>query len=854
MKTARIALRKVIIGTLLAAALAFPKAAWAAAGAKITCYSGATCTVGEFLYDDSYAPIDSASCVINSLYPDASTFLNIGVSSPASVGWYSHSFTAPTTTGYYRTQICCTSGEDYLCLDKSFDVATAAATIASTDEIAEAVWGYSTRTMSGFGNLTADIWGYSSRTMSGFGNLISDLWGHSSRTLTGTQATNITSVTNNVASIEKTVTEIQTQLEQVVNKPVIQNYLENVPDLGAKINETKTTADMLFMNNQYVISQAGLLQLKWKTLSESELLENIAGLNSVLGEETDGSSTGSIFGQIAWLKNSWTWPLVEEVFDQTKAVKAALASVETKLGEEGKSTSAKKELKNLNYYLATLEKLIGDSTNLSGQKTLFGKLRETRELAEVFDSRETEVNELLANWKSNENKETQNKIDTLFKKVIAVNRISQASAAFSPKGGGSSLEKQLKNRLLGLRALITANRLLLAMGANTPFANTWLEEGSMVFKSLVTNPSKIISQKVTLKYYLPAEVKKENIIETDEGLTVSFDSEKSQYFVEGEFNLRPGETQTVAVKVADIWVISDDEVNGLRKQAEELSRPLKKTSYFAQGVTLKSDIDVSLDKILVLQEGKVTPEEKIRAYREAQIELNAAKAKMDKLKELVTQAGSAGNLLGFVGGSQTMAVWGLIIILLAGFVFLAIYMRIIMNNNHYQNSKTHEEENKTGEKEAGKSSSPLRIKAGQVIKMAAVFLVFGALTAVVSGIIVRKITLSSLPAEKQVFAQSDLSVETENQQTPEVEDLSVEEPKDEEKKEEWIKISVPSGGVINIRESPDLSSRILTQLTSSQEAEKLEITNEWVKVSLPDEDDPQEPLVGWVSDSFVSSE
>ena len=98
MKTARIALRKVIIGTLLAAALAFPKGALAAAGAKVTCDSEATCTIGEFLYDDSYTPIASASCTLTSLYPDGSAFLGVGLTAGVE-GWYSHGFTAPETTG-----------------------------------------------------------------------------------------------------------------------------------------------------------------------------------------------------------------------------------------------------------------------------------------------------------------------------------------------------------------------------------------------------------------------------------------------------------------------------------------------------------------------------------------------------------------------------------------------------------------------------------------------------------------------------------------------------------------------------------------------------------------------------------
>ena len=138
-----------------------------------------------------------------------------------------------------------------------------------------------------------------------------------------------------------------------------------------------------------------------------------------------------------------------------------------------------------------------------------------------------------------------------------------------------------------------------------------------------------------MKYYLPVEVKKENIVLVDDELSVKFDAEQNKYFVSGEFTLAPGATKTVSVTIDDaVFTISEEQVNSIRKQAEQLSEPLKSTSYFAQGVTLKSDIDVSLDKIVILQKSAITPDEKIRAYREAQIELKAAKDKTDRLKEI----------------------------------------------------------------------------------------------------------------------------------------------------------------------------------------------------------------------------
>ena len=129
------------------------------------------------------------------------------------------------------------------------------------------------------------------------------------------------------------------------------------------------------------------------------------------------------------------------------------------------------------------------------------------------------------------------------------------------------------------------------------------------------------------------------------------------------------------MRTSDIWFVSTEELQSLKKQTDSLLKPLEKTAYFAQGVTLQSDIEVALDKIKFNQERAETPEEKLFTYSESVIELKSVKQKIDKLKDISSQVSSTGTMLGFVGATQTLAVWGLIIIMSAGFVFLMIYMR-----------------------------------------------------------------------------------------------------------------------------------------------------------------------------------
>ena len=122
----RVTKKILAVSILTTAALAFPGNTWAAVGNNQICAPSTSCTIGEFVYDDSYAPLNSAVCTITSRYPDGTLFLNSQSLTYASEddGWYSHSFTAPSTTGLYRTTIRCTVDGNQMAIDKSFEVKT----------------------------------------------------------------------------------------------------------------------------------------------------------------------------------------------------------------------------------------------------------------------------------------------------------------------------------------------------------------------------------------------------------------------------------------------------------------------------------------------------------------------------------------------------------------------------------------------------------------------------------------------------------------------------------------------------------------------------------------------------------
>ncbi len=595
---------KLVAAICLAAALAFPKFAEAAAGGVQVCAPNTSCVIGEFLYNDEYAPIPSASCNITSKYPNGNVFINNEslTPSPSEDGWHAKSFTAPAELGYYPTQVCCTVDGQALCIDKSFEVKEAQSGTNSED-IASAVWNYSGRTLSSFGSLTADIWNYSTRSLSTFGSLVSDIWNNATRTLTKsdladggnlatkadvenikiTNTTEITNITNTTNDIKSSVEQTQIMVDKLLNKPIIENVLEVESfDFGGRLGETKTVAGGLYINTRYLTSKTGALVSNWNKTTAREALGTLEEVTNLLGEEGD-TKTDTVLGGVAWIKASWGLTQSDQMIKNLKAARGNFAKARSDLAG-GRTQSAYTEVKAATRSLLLAEQVLGTSSDTVTKNTLYAGLNSIENSYMAFDQKEKEADKVLAALaESADAKKTEKELGGLVKQVLSLNKIPKITLkSLNIKSSGNPV-KDIKNQILALKGLIRTNKIFIA-SAGRVVASTWLEEGSVVFKTLATNPSALSSQEVEIKYYLPCEVKEEDIIETDAGLSVKYDAEKDQYYVEGKLTLAPGESRTVSVGVDDVWELTDEKLESLVLQTEELYKPLEKTAFYAQAV------------------------------------------------------------------------------------------------------------------------------------------------------------------------------------------------------------------------------------------------------------------------------
>lgn len=702
------------------------------------CKTNSSCIIGEFLYDDNYTPIATASCTLTSRDPSGEVFLNSVAMTAYSDGWYSYTIdTTGEEEGLYRSQMCCTHNTEYLCIDKSFYIGPS---YMSSSEVAGAVWDAQTsshNTTNTFGAnlqnpvLTAsEIWGYTNRTLSSFGSLIDEIWNYADRSLT--------SFGSLIADIWNNTTRTLTSA-----------------DLG--------TGQLATLNNLEIATQSAVLSIK-----------------------TDESyDLGDIIGSID-----------------------------------------------------TIATTLGTSSDASGTATLFGHLRGIQQTLDRLILIDNNIENLTEKWGSYDAEDIYDKVKNLSSDISAINTVSNVSSILTISESNASDLTYLKNKIAALKAVVDVNKTLLTKISEQPIIKTWIEEGSIIFKTLITNPSSTLTQKVPLKYYLPREIKEEHIIKIDPDLTLDYDAIQEAYFVFGEFELKPNETKVLSVETQDIWKISNEEILSLRNQAENLIKPLKNTSYFAQGSLVKADIDASLDKIERLQKEATTPQGKIRAYREAVEEKQKVLDKIETLKTLVSSASSLGSVFGFVGGAQTLGMWGLIIVFIAGFVFLALFMKNLNQKNpSYDIEEKEEKENFSLPKSSFLSPKQFLLIlisiSTSLLVITGSFVLIPKVQKYLSSQPINNTSLISLPTATPFPTPFDKTYSNELESPPETITISEEDQVlgQEQSKEAQVVIS-PSQSPVNIRSGPSLEDKVIGKITKTQILRVLDESQDWIKVDL----------------------
>ncbi len=149
---------------------------------------------------------------------------------------------------------------------------------------------------------------------------------------------------------------------------------------------------------------------------------------------------------------------------------------------------------------------------------------------------------------------------------------------------------------------------------------------------VVVNAAEDESKDYTVKYYLPKELKSEDILDPA-GLNLDYDTDKQAYYVSGTINLASKESKTIKIEVKDVWKVSKEEVESFKKQIDENLKRIQNTSNYETGKVLKNTLIQQLDNIVAQQESfSGDTERRIETYRSNVDQLKKIKDKISSVE------------------------------------------------------------------------------------------------------------------------------------------------------------------------------------------------------------------------------
>lgn len=195
-------------------------------------------------------------------------------------------------------------------------------------------------------------------------------------------------------------------------------------------------------------------------------------------------------------------------------------------------------------------------------------------------------------------------------------------------------------------------------------------DASITMRLMAVNPADS-EQTVPLKVYLPIEVKPEDIIYKDD-LSVAYDAQQGNYYVFGEYQLKPKETLEKEIEIKDVWIIDANQIALIRQEAKEILEQFKKTNFFERAQLLYNGIDKKLKEVQEMQDASnASPSYKISNFRNGVSLLNSAKADLLAAKTLLSEVAPKG----MAGLTWKVILFIIIFIGILGVGFFFIWQR-----------------------------------------------------------------------------------------------------------------------------------------------------------------------------------
>lgn len=180
--------------------------------------------------------------------------------------------------------------------------------------------------------------------------------------------------------------------------------------------------------------------------------------------------------------------------------------------------------------------------------------------------------------------------------------------------------------------------LVIAVRAEAAGAATAREPVTM--KVVAVNPSAEKSRTVPVRIDLPQEITPADVLDHGE-LEIEFDAERSTYYVhKPEVQLAPKQTKVFEVVIRDVWVIPDEELEGLKSHTNLMLSRLENSEYYPFAQQLSGSILERLDGIQQMQNDEaIGRKARIGMYRTNTQTLKVVKEDLARMEKLLSFTG-----------------------------------------------------------------------------------------------------------------------------------------------------------------------------------------------------------------------
>lgn len=448
--------------------------------------------------------------------------------------------------------------------------------------------------------------------------------------------------------------------------------------------------------------------------------------------------------------------------------------------------------------------------------------------------------------------------------------------------------KDIQNKTATLKAVTSVTKKLIEQKSTTPIVESYMTFNSVEINWIITNP---LDTKQIFKFRadLPEEATPD-IVMNNGGLNVNYDTNTKTYYVSADLELGPNESISKKIEMTDIWMYDEKELKLIKDSAKEIYDSLSKTQYEAQALLLKNSIDSTLGTIILKQnESYSSPQQHIIVYRDNKVLMAQVNTNLDKMKSFILEAGASKSVVGQVGGIQTFAVWGIIIVMISGFALLmavvfamwkhqtklmiaASKKPLYKNNIEVEQIKRNKEEDfhKNNLYERGGNWKTFLLWFFVIFILLLILIAFKDRLNIFSNFNLKKDNINTFKASAQEVPKDKIeaqkytllnkkNVKTEDNIDKDIainkkEDIKLENNIEEDnvknkldiEKESIKKIKVlntPTGW-LNVRKDPDLNSKILEKIYPNQEYVYDSIKEDWYLILLKNNK-------GWVNKKYV---